>query len=468
MCTGKCCDPMNEKQCTCAAIIFFAIITGLQIAIIVSIESFIEVYNNEYTESPFYDLELSETNIENKRPMVFFDFYGRKRVLENGTTQFYDSKSFDKLLGQKFLYKEKDRNYYDYKDKYSVDSGNNCPSKYKKCGTLDSIQRILCLPEDEKCPLNGLGISKSYPDSKYQNYEYKKVYDSIDNSEYYIYYTNNNIEGNIITELKLSHGPPCAVSYQISWTKVYNNEVDRTLNCSTEVDGSSTSKRYSKASDEGINLLSLYKDNGLTEASSYDDNDDYKVDLYVRNYDEMNEECNTNQFLYSIRNDEIYYDVLEVVIRILSCVFIVLIIVVEVILLRKCCFEKKFIKIGFAAPIFGVIYNIINIILFTRNFNDDDCQMILFKDKQKDNNELNLILSVVSCLFSIFSLWTCVELKFIDKKLEDANGTSSEINGPQNSKRDYPSHNARNIGNQNIAHQPSSTHAIRHKKKRKK
>ena len=182
----------------------------------------------------------------------------------------------------------------------------------------------------------------------------------------------------------------------------------------------------------------------------------------------MNEECNTNQFLYSIRNDEIYYDVLEVVIRILSCVFIVLIIVVEVILLRKCCFEKKFIKIGFAAPIFGVIYNIINIILFTRNFNDDDCQMILFKDKQKDNNELNLILSVVSCLFSIFSLWTCVELKFIDKKLEEANGTSSEINGPQNSKRDYPSHNARNIGNQNIAHQPSSTHAIRHKKKRKK
>ena len=477
MCTGKCCDPMNEKQCSCALIIFSAIVIALQITIIAYIKSFIDADKIEYlilSENPFYDLELSETNIENKKSIAFFDFYGRQRVFENGTKEIYDVKSFDTLLGQKFFYKEKEINYFDYKKKYSVNSGNNCPLNYKKCGILDSSQRILCLPVDEQCPLNGFGISKSYPDSKYENYEYKKVYDSIDHSEYYIYYTNNNIDGIVITDLKPSHGQPCAVDYHISWTNVYDNEVERTLSCIREVDGSITSDRYSKVSDEGINILGFYKDNGLTEPSSYVDINNYKFDLYARNYNGINEEC-PNAYLQDIRNDEIFYEVLAIVIRILACIYILLILVLEVILFRKCCHEKKFEKIGFAAPIFGVIYNLINIILFTRNITEYECQEDVFfsgisldVDDQKENNEINLILSVVSLFFSLISLWMSCELKYIDQKIAEANGTSSIINEQPNSQRDHPTHNARNMHYQNVMISPSNSHATPHSGKHKK
>ena len=282
MCSGKCCDPINQKCDNCWNIISAAIVLIFQITIITYVKNainFNDVELNILSETPLFDFELSESNIENKNSLTFFEFSGRKRNLVNGKKEIYDKKSFDIILSQKFFYKKIDKNYFYYKNNYSVNSGNNCPSNHKKCGILDSSQRILCLPLDEQCPLNGFGISKTYQDSKYENYEYKTVYDSIDNSEYYIYYTNNNNDGIIITQFKLSYGTPCADNTEISWVNFYDNEVEQSVTCSREIGGSITSNRYSKVSDDRINIVSLYKDNGLTEASSYSDINDYQVDL---------------------------------------------------------------------------------------------------------------------------------------------------------------------------------------------
>ena len=145
----------------------------------------------------------------NKNNITFFEFKGREKRVGNSTIT-YDEKSFTKIFNHKFFYIAKDKNYFDYKNEYSATSGNNCPDNYKPCGILDSNNRILCLKNDEECPLNGFGISLSEEDSKYRGYKTKEVRDSIDGTVYYLYYTNNNVEGPVITEFKLSHGTLCA------------------------------------------------------------------------------------------------------------------------------------------------------------------------------------------------------------------------------------------------------------------
>ena len=448
---------MNEKCDNCFNIISSTIVLAFQIAIIACIKNYINTNDIEFpvlSETIFFDFELSEYNIGNKDSLTFFEFSRRTRYLVNGKMEVYDKKSFDKILGQKFFYKKNDKNYFDYKNNYSVNSGNNCPLNHKKCGILDSNQRILCLPLDEQCPLNGFGISKTYPDSKYENYEYKKVYDSIDNSEYYIYYTNNNVEGIIITKFKLSNGTPCADNSEISWVNFYDNEVVKSVSCSIKVDGSTNSNRFTKVSDEGINIVSLYKDNGLTEASSYSNINDYHVDLYIRNFNELNEEY-VNDFLEEIKDDKNYNNAIIIVIIVLAAISIILIIGFEVIMFRMFCCEKEFKSISFIAPLYGIICNIISIILLAKN------------TPKYDDNSSNLIFSGISLFFSIISLALTYALKVIEQKKYESSGNLSEVNREQNSQREYPTHNGKKKNYQNITNSPSDSHVIRYKRKKK-
>ena len=236
------------------------------------IESFI------YSETPLYNLEPTEHELGNKINITFFEFLGRERKEGNKTIK-YDEKSFTKIFKHKLFYNQKDKNYFDYKNDYSVASGSDCKENYKKCGILDSSNRILCLPIDEECPLNGFGLSLSASDSKYEGYESKEVQDSISNTVYYIYYTNNNPDGYIITEFKLSHGMPCAMSTEKNWIKYYNNEVEE-YGCKTRINSNLYSNRYIKVSDEGVNIKSLYKDNGLNDEPSFSNIANEKGYLY--------------------------------------------------------------------------------------------------------------------------------------------------------------------------------------------
>ena len=459
MCSGKCCDPINEKCDNCCNIISAAIVLAFQIALIARIKNLIntnDIENPFLSETPFFDFELSESNIENKKSLTFFEFSGRKKYLVHGKKEEYDKKSFDTILGQKFFYTKRNKNYFDYKNNYSVDSGNNCPLNLKKCGILDSNQRILCLPVDEECPLNGFGISKTYPDSKYENYEYKKVYDSIDNSEYYIYYTNNNNEGIIITKFKLSYGTPCADNSEISWVKFYDNEIEKSVTCSREVDGSTTSDRYSKVSDEGINIVSLYKDNGLTEASSYPDINNYKIDLYIRNFNALNEEY-VNDYLKEIKEDRNYHNSINIAIIVLAAISIILNIVFEVIMFQKFCCEKKLKKfIAFITPLYGIISNIINIILLAKN-----------PDNYYENGSFNLIFSVLSLFFSLISLALTYALKVIEQKISGSSGNLTEVNREPNSQREFSRHKGKNANYQNIMHSPFDSYVVQYSRKKK-
>ena len=288
-----CCNQLNKKYYHLGIIFSSIFIIAFQTIIVALIKNLINPENIKsfiLSEKPLYNFEISERDIANKKNITFLEFKGRKRKEGNATIT-YDKKSFTKIFQNKFFYEESDKNYFDYINEYSVESGNNCPDNYKKCGILDSSKRILCLPEDAQCPLNGFGISDSESDTKYSGYESKKVYDSIDNSIYYFYYTNKNTNGDIITEFKLSFGIPCAEISEINWPNYYDNEIEKFYGCKTHVDGDRNSRRYSHVSYGIINLKSLYKDNGLTDPPNYDYIEGAAVFLFVRNYNEIDQKC---------------------------------------------------------------------------------------------------------------------------------------------------------------------------------
>ena len=53
--------------------------------------------------------------------------------------------------------------------------------------------------------------------------------------------------------------------------KYYNDEVEESYSCKTLINGKETSNIYDKISnsDAGINIVSLYKDDGLTSEYSF-------------------------------------------------------------------------------------------------------------------------------------------------------------------------------------------------------
>ena len=287
-----CCNTIN-KNCYLFGIILSSIfILAFQIMVVALAENSIDpdvVESIIFRETPIYDLELNEIDLASKKNVTFFEYQGREERVGN-STKIYDEKSFTKILRNKFLYDGKDKNYFDYKNDYSVESGNNCPQNYKKCGILDSSNKILCLPNDEDCPLNGIGISATDNNPNYNSYLNKKrVSDSHDSSVYYIYYTNNNYQGKIITEFKLSHGLPCAKSSEKNWIPFYRNEVEKEYSCRTSIDGKIFSDRYIKVTDTGISMQGLYLDNGLYEDPYNSEARSALIDLYVRNYNQMDE-----------------------------------------------------------------------------------------------------------------------------------------------------------------------------------
>lgn len=80
---------------------------------------------------------------------------------------------------------------YTYDDLFemSVDEKKECPIGYKKCGKLDFYNNTLCLPKDEKCPVNYLEISnRAEPPNK--NFHFTSI--PFDDG-YYIHYSNEDI-----------------------------------------------------------------------------------------------------------------------------------------------------------------------------------------------------------------------------------------------------------------------------------
>ena len=79
-----------------------------------------------------------------------------------------------------------------------------CEADYKKCGILDTYQNILCIPNDEECPINNIVVLHNNPPPPPPP---KENYDTTLNNKNIIKIKtdNNNIENNIIVDFSLNN-----------------------------------------------------------------------------------------------------------------------------------------------------------------------------------------------------------------------------------------------------------------------
>ena len=103
---------------------------------------------------------------------------------------------FKDIISENYIYNYNNLNY-SYLLMHSTK--NECEINYKKCGILDSVKNIMCIPESEICPLNDIKTSLS---ENSNNYEKGKYYN------YILYFTNHNINNNIITNITISYEQP--------------------------------------------------------------------------------------------------------------------------------------------------------------------------------------------------------------------------------------------------------------------
>ena len=139
-----------------------------------------------------------------------------------------------------------------------------CKQNYKKCGVLDTLGNIMCIPQTDECPINEV-IIDSY--SEYDNYTSKgyKVAFLENLTEYYaLYYTNKETEKNIVVKLDFFDSKP---EYITEENLIYDKDAFKRYKGDKE-ESSSESKPQSSSSS------SSNSDKGSND-NNYRDDDDF-------------------------------------------------------------------------------------------------------------------------------------------------------------------------------------------------
>ena len=238
---------------------------------------------------------------------------------------------------------------------------------------------------------------------------------------HYIHHTNKNTNGKIITQFKLSKGKPCAKASENSWVRYFNNEVDENYECITSIGGTTKSDRYDKVNSHGIDIINLYEDNGITTYPySRTDLVGTTVDLYVRNYNEIDEKC--VEFLDDFKDEKKYYDSAFKTVRVLSLIGLILALALFIFILTtcQCCCNLNYHGIAIVVPIYGIAANIVVVGITNKAKIKYECQSEGLNeglddviDDQYGSATVNIVMSVLSIVaYSIVLMFTLC-LKFM-------------------------------------------------------
>ena len=119
-----------------------------------------------------------------------------KELIKKNNFETYPILNFDSN-GNKSLYK------YNYHT-LLANSGKECKKGYKKCGILDTMGNIMCIPEEDICPINEVIIDLESNKISYTLQGYNYTYFENLTEGYVLYYKNNEINNSIITDIKYS------------------------------------------------------------------------------------------------------------------------------------------------------------------------------------------------------------------------------------------------------------------------
>ena len=372
-----------RKRCISAMIttgIFCLLFQAMLIAMInLQLNIAEEIKGIIFSETPILDLRFSsEKPFEDQKYIEsFHEFKGREKAVNSESkkqtsssssttkTEIYSEGNITKIYQNYFIYKNDKRTYLDYIRDYTVAEGENSPENYKKCGIFNSLGRILCLPNEETCPLNDFSISSVQDSLNSKRYNKKEVIDSVSNNKYYFYYTNKKIDNKIITTFKLSYGYPCADSSEISWVPVFDDEVDDDPTCKKIIQDKKIDDRYVRVDENGITLKSLYEDNDIFTFDADTSMLESTVDLYVRNFFNKNEEC-MNKYFSDIEKENNEYAKLKLIIRILCIISAVLMLALVIYIGLTCYYDLQIYLFFIVVHIYGIVAYIVSIVLSNR------------------------------------------------------------------------------------------------------
>ena len=136
-----------------------------------------------------------------------------------------------------------------------INKTQDCPGTTKSCGIIDTLNRKLCVDQNEDCPINKDDID-NFPVNLFTSNQ------KLDNDNKM--YLNEEVEEKkIITSIKLSDGFPCIRSNESRWISYHADEYTRSEDCSYVKD-KNTDDRYVKFERFRTNKTE-FKDNGLDE-----------------------------------------------------------------------------------------------------------------------------------------------------------------------------------------------------------
>lgn len=183
-------------------------------------------------------------------------------------------------------------------------NSSNCPDSMKKCGRIDSFDNILCIPVKEDCPINKI-LFKNKTEIPPNDFNYTTV--ELENQN--IYYTNENINGKVLVQFKISEDIPCidtqyssllnkpyllSKNYEYSSCPVLNND----LKFDTRMDKLNTMNKLDLEKSHGIDLVT--RTLPLFEKTKANEN----INLYSNNFIGINKYCR-DSILLEYSNDMI-------------------------------------------------------------------------------------------------------------------------------------------------------------------
>ena len=266
--------------------------------------------------SPIYSISISLTGQCNENESIYKIGYfpgiinGRvykNRVFSGKCTKLYSNcKSIEKIDGfdlniwdgNTFCVNKNPQFNYETFIRNAVENNNECDIGFKKCGILDTYNRIMCVEEYNDCPINKIIIDNN--EISPSDYNYKTL--SLNNNKY-LHYTNESINNSVIVNISISSGIPCSDPNEIN-TKYPQYILDGNFFryfCSNKLNDKFNDDIYTFI--DSIKKSKLYYDNDIYEhindlnnypIHSLDEN----IELYTRNYFGMDKKYFENKTVY--------------------------------------------------------------------------------------------------------------------------------------------------------------------------
>ena len=154
-------------------------------------------------------------------------------------------------------------------------------------------------------------------------------------------------------------------------------------------------------------------------------------DEYFNNYNEIDIKC-AEEFFKKLDNEKRYYDISQIVVRVLCSILMALAAGLFLNSIAMCCCEVKFYSFFFVVPIYGFICNIITIGLINKAQIKCECQIEGFDEEinkllmsqYTDINVTNTVICSFTIIFDIFCLILLLCLKCKENITKANNATT--------------------------------------------